>query len=90
MGKVPYERYDAAYKIFTQRLRAARISRGLTQAQAAALVGKAQPWLSRCESGDRRVDGVEILLFEIAYKQPPGSFTEGVLQSRPRSKRHRG
>jgi transcriptional regulator with XRE-family HTH domain len=90
MGKVPYERYDAAYTVFTQRLRAARIARGLTQAQAAALVGKAQPWLSRCESGERRVDGIEIALFEIAYNQPPGSFTEGALRSRPRRKRPRG
>ena len=90
MGKVPYDRYQSAYKIFTQRLRAARIARGLTQAQAAALVGHAQPWLSRCESGDRRVDVVEILLFEIAYKQPPGYFTDGVLQSRPRRTRKQG
>ena len=90
MGKVPYDRYAAAYKIFTQRLRAARITRGLTQSQAAALVGHAQPWLSRCESGDRRVDVVEILLFERAYKQPPGYFTAGILQSKPRRKRNQG
>ena len=90
MGKVPYDRYDAAYKIFTQRLRAARIARGLTQAQAAVLVGKAQPWLSRCESGDRRVDGVEMVLFARAYKLPENHFIKDVFRSRPRRKRNQG
>jgi transcriptional regulator with XRE-family HTH domain len=46
----------------------------LTQAEAAALLRKPQSFVSRCESGERRVDVVELLDFAAAYDVPLGEF----------------
>ena len=81
MGKTNVERYQAGYTTFLQRLRAARLSKELTQAQAAALVGRDQYWLSRCETGARRVDVVELLLFAQIYDKPLTYFTKNLVDS---------
>ena len=47
------------YQSFFERLRRARVSAGLTQAEVAAKVGRPQTWVSKCELGERRVDFVE-------------------------------
>lgn len=65
---------DARYGEFLARLREARVRRGLTQAEAAALLRKPQSFVSRCESGERRVDVVELLDFAAAYDVPLGEF----------------
>ena len=55
------------YRQFLARLRAARLEAGLTQADAARALGKPQSYLSKCESGERRVDVVELERFARLY-----------------------
>lgn len=49
-----------AYKLLADRLRSARESAGLSQISAAKLLKKPQSYVSKCESGERRVDVVEL------------------------------
>ena len=48
------------YEAMLRRLRAARKTAGLTQAEVAAKFGRRQPWLSNIETGERRLDVVEL------------------------------
>ena len=59
--------YRERYRRFLARLREARHLAGLTQAEAARRLGKPQSFLSKCESGERRVDFVELLAFAELY-----------------------
>ena len=59
--------YRERYRRFLGRLREARQLAGLTQAEAARRLGKPQSFLSKCESGERRVDYVELLAFAELY-----------------------
>ena len=62
------------YRQFLARLRAARLEAGLTQAQAAKALDKPQSYLSKCESGERRVDVVELERFARLYAKPLSHF----------------
>ncbi|MDP2675311.1 MAG: helix-turn-helix transcriptional regulator [Dehalococcoidia bacterium] len=59
--------YQKTYRRFLARLREARRQAGLTQAEAARRLGKPQSFLSKCESGERRVDFVELLVLAELY-----------------------
>jgi len=58
------------YQVFIERLRRARVDAGLTQADVAAKVGRAQTWVSKCELGERRVDFVELEDWALACGKP--------------------
>jgi transcriptional regulator with XRE-family HTH domain len=60
--------------VFRKRLRDARKQAGLSQAQAAAVLEKPQSFLSKCESGERRVDFVELEELARIYKVPLSYF----------------
>lgn len=62
-------RRSAAYRLFLTRLREARLAAGLTQMQAAAKLRRPQSFVSKCESGERRVDVVELTEFARLYKR---------------------
>lgn len=62
------------YKLLVERLRAARQKAGLTQAEVAARLGRPQSFVSKCESGERRVDAVELDEFAKLYRVPLGYF----------------
>jgi transcriptional regulator with XRE-family HTH domain len=62
------------YRQFLTRLRSARREAGLTQAQAARALDKPQSYLSKCESGERRVDVVELERFARLYGKPFSYF----------------
>jgi len=51
--------HSPRYRQFLERLRAARLAAGFTQAQVAAALGKPQSFLSKSENGERRVDALE-------------------------------
>lgn len=55
------------YKRFLQRLKEARKETGLTQAQVATRLGRAQSFVAKCESGERRVDIIELQRFAAVY-----------------------
>ena len=48
------------YREFLKRLRAAREAAGLTQVQVAKKLKKPQSWVSKSETGERRLDPVEL------------------------------
>jgi len=61
---------EPEYRRFLARLRAAREGAGLTQAQVAARLKVPQSFVSKCESGERRVDVVELAEFARVYRKP--------------------
>ena len=63
--------YTKEYSAFVEVLIAARRSRGLTQAALAERLNKPQSFVSKCESGERRMDIVEFFaVCKILEKDP--------------------
>jgi transcriptional regulator with XRE-family HTH domain len=52
---------SAQYELFQNALAAARLEKGLTQSDIAARLGKPQSFVSKYESGERRLDVIEFL-----------------------------
>lgn len=69
-------RKRSEYVAFQRRLREARKRAGLTQVQAAARMGWPQSYVSKCESGERRVDAVELKHLARVYGVPATFFLE--------------
>jgi transcriptional regulator with XRE-family HTH domain len=65
---------SARYKRFLVRLGSARRDAGLTQLQVAKALRKPQSYVSKCESGERRVDIIELAQFAKLYRKPLGYF----------------
>jgi transcriptional regulator with XRE-family HTH domain len=63
-------RYNEKYAAFLKKLKQAREDIGLTQVGVAEKLGKPQSFVSKCESGARRVDFVELLMFAQVYGKP--------------------
>lgn len=61
---------SSSYRAFLSRLRAARDDMGLSQVDVARRLGKPQSYVSKCESGERRVDVVELAELARIYKKP--------------------
>lgn len=61
------EAYRAAYQRFRSKLRRARKSAHLTQREASRRLGKPQSFISKIESGERRVDFVELTILARLY-----------------------
>jgi transcriptional regulator with XRE-family HTH domain len=55
------------YRRLTEILRRARLTAGLTQAEAASRLGAYANYISKVESGERRVDVVELATLCRAY-----------------------
>ncbi|NLE57215.1 MAG: helix-turn-helix transcriptional regulator [Planctomycetes bacterium] len=66
--------HSARYQAFLIRLRHARMEAGLTQRDVAQALDKPQSYVSKCESGERRVDVVELQAFAALYGCPIDSF----------------
>ena len=67
-------RYSARYRRFLERLKTARVKAGLTQSQVAVVLRRPQSFVSKCESGERRVDVIELADFARVYRKPPTYF----------------
>jgi len=57
-----------------KRLKQARLNAGLTQAEVAKLLSRPQSFVSKSESGERRVDFVELLHLAKIYDKPISFF----------------
>lgn len=66
------------YKAFLKRLRSARLEAGLTQVEVAQQLNQPQSFVSKCESGERRVDVVELIDFAAIYKKSLLYFVDEV------------
>ncbi|MGC3992064.1 MAG: helix-turn-helix transcriptional regulator [Chthoniobacteraceae bacterium] len=66
--------FSKEYDAFLTLLRKAREDAGMTQAEAAAKLKRHQSYVSKCESGERRVDVVELIAFCKAYELAPTQF----------------
>ncbi|OUC11911.1 MAG: hypothetical protein B0A82_24695 [Alkalinema sp. CACIAM 70d] len=71
MGRSVYSR---RYQEFLLRLRSARKEAGLTQKEVALRLGVPQSYVSKCESGERRVDVIELVEFAGLYERPVEYF----------------
>ena len=56
------------------KLRQARLDAGLTQVEVAQALDKPQSYVSKCESGERRVDIVELRAFAALYRRAIETF----------------
>ena len=59
--------HSPRYRQFLKKLRAARLEAGLTQQEVARALRRPQSFVSKCESGERRVDVVELERFASLY-----------------------
>ncbi len=64
---MPSKIYSDEYQKFLGQLKRARKEAGMTQVKVAAILGKPQSFVSKCESGERRVDVVELAEFARIY-----------------------
>jgi transcriptional regulator with XRE-family HTH domain len=66
--------YVQEYRAFLRRLKQAREDARLTQADVAHRLSRPQSFISKCESGERRVDFVELRHFARIYKKSISYF----------------
>lgn len=60
--------YSSDYKKFLERLRDIRRTSGLTQIEVAKALKKPQSFVSKIESGERRLDPIELKRIAQLYK----------------------
>lgn len=66
--------YSKDHKHIVGQLKKARQEAGLEQEQVAKLLNKTQPYLSKIESGQRRIDVVQLKKFAKIYKKAISYF----------------
>ena len=68
--------FPVEYRDFLKRLKAARLDAGLSQVEVAKKLRKHQSFISKLESGERRVDPVELKHFARIYRKPIDYFLD--------------
>ena len=66
--------YSKDYKEIIERLKTARIEADLSQQAVADKLDKPQSYISKIESGERRLDVAEMKKFAVIYKKPADYF----------------
>lgn len=66
--------HSVEYRAFLKKFRQARIDAGLTQVQVAKKLKKPQSFMAKAESGERRLDFVEVQRFAKLYRKPLSFF----------------
>lgn len=66
--------YSKEHKYIIEQLKKARKEKGLDQMKVAKLLGKTQSYISKIESGQRRIDIVQIKEFAKIYKKSLSFF----------------
>jgi hypothetical protein len=70
--------YIPEYRIFLKNLRNARKESGLTQLEDAQKLKQPQSYVSKCESGEKRVDIIELLFFSNIYNKQIDYFITNI------------
>jgi transcriptional regulator with XRE-family HTH domain len=68
--------YSKSHRTIVARLRQARVAAGLRQIDVAKKLREQQSYVSRCESGEHRLDVVELQAFAQLYGKPLSYFVE--------------
>lgn len=68
--------YSTEYDFVLGQLKRARIEVGMTQSKVAKRIGKPQSYISKCESGERRLDITEVNKLAKLYKKPLNYFVK--------------
>lgn len=71
--------YDAAYVVLRELLKVCRESKGLSQVQLARKLKVPQSYISKYETGERRLDFVETLEICTALEIDPAAFIQEFL-----------
>lgn len=71
---MPRSAHSRDYKVFRELLRSLRRDAELTQEDVAGTLGVHQSYVSKYETGERRLDVVELLAVCKALKIPPSTF----------------
>lgn len=66
--------HSQRYRRLLRSLKQARLEACLTQQQVAKALGQPQSFVSKCESGERRIDVVELAQFADLYKKSVAFF----------------
>jgi len=66
--------YSIEHRYMVERLKRARKEAGLGQEKVAKLLGVSQSYMSKVESGQRRIDLVQLKQFARIYKKPLNFF----------------
>lgn len=66
--------YTQAHKYLTQQLKKARLQKGLDQNEVARLLGTTQSYVSKVESGQRRIDVIQLKEFAKIYSKKLAYF----------------
>lgn len=76
MATVKNSFHSAAYHRFQRKLRDARAETKMTQRQVAQKLGKAPSYVAKIETGERRVDFIELQVLARLYRQPISFFQD--------------
>ncbi|HZB88259.1 MAG TPA: helix-turn-helix transcriptional regulator [Terracidiphilus sp.] len=66
--------FQATYDEILQKLILAREEAGLNQREVSEQMGFSHSFLSKCETGERRIDIMELLELAKLYRKPPQYF----------------
>ena len=66
--------YSNDHKFTVEQLKKARLDSGLDQKTVAELIGRTQSYISKIESGQRKIDIVQLKQFAAIYKKPVKYF----------------
>lgn len=68
--------YTKDHKYLVEQLKKARFDIGLDQKEVAKILGKTQSYVSKVESGQRRIDIVQLKAFAKVYKKELDFFVK--------------
>jgi transcriptional regulator with XRE-family HTH domain len=67
-------RFQEAYDTLLERLIAAREKAGLTQHEVSKMMGRSPNFMTKCESGQRSIDVMELMELAQIYNKPVSHF----------------
>lgn len=73
-----FPQHNSDYTAFRRRLKEARDSAGLSQQELADMLKRPQTWVSKNETGERRVDAVELAKLARVLRKSMEWFVEEV------------
>ncbi len=85
---MPRSNFTYEYKALLYKIKQARIDAGLTQKQVADKLDRHQSFVSKIESGERRIDVIELAEFSKLYRVNLNMMLSDVLSAqKPKKKR---